>query len=136
MSTQHLTQKAETSIMDVNLVSGLKTFLKNWSPTNKAQAVRMLSFLSTVSNEAISKRIKSECYNFLLGRCANCENAIDPETGLEVVKVEKNTKVYNTNETIEALEVQISELKKKLEEEREKAGVNHSVTTVFYKTKN
>lgn len=123
----------EISPINGNLVSSLKNFLNNFQPQNDSEAIRMLHFLSTASNESIIKSVKDRCYEVLNNNGMDRANAIDMELDLEVVSVVRNTKVYNTNEKIEQLEAEIKELQERLKAEKEAAGVSHHIQTRFWK---
>lgn len=90
---------------------------------------------SITNNDSTAKRLKESCTNFLLNRCAECENAVDAESGVEVTKVERNTNVYNSSEEVDNITAQIEELKVKLDAAKEAAGINHTKSTVYYKVK-
>ena len=74
-------------------ITNLKEVLKNWKPSNKIEVVKMLSFISVTNNATVTKKIKDACYEYLNNRCAECENAIDPESGLEVKRIEVNKNI-------------------------------------------
>jgi hypothetical protein len=95
----------------------------------------MLAFLSITNNDSTAKRLKESCTNFLLNRCAECENAIDVESGTEVTKVERSANVYNSSDEIDTITAQIENLKAKLEDAKEAAGISHTKTTTYYKVK-
>lgn len=118
-----------------NLATGIKTYLKNWKPSSKVDVVRMLSFISAVTNDTTVKRVKELSYNYLQNVCADCENAIDPEFGLEVSKVERETKVYNESPEILKIKGQIEKLKVKLAAAQEEAGVEKTIISTYYKVK-
>lgn len=128
-----LKKNSNLSPINGNLVSSLKTFLREFTPENDKEAIRMLHFLSVASNEATSKSVKEKCYEVLNANGNERANAIDVEFDLEVVAVSRSTKVYNTNEKIEHLENTIKELQELLKAEKESAGVSHLVETKFWK---
>lgn len=123
----------ELSPINGNLVNSLKSFLNNFQPQNDNEAIRMLHFLSTASNDTIIKSVKDRCYELLNSNGVDRANAIDMEFDLEVTSVVRNTKVYNTNEKIEQLESELKELQERLKAEREAAGVSHHIQTRFWK---
>ena len=133
--TQTQVQKTQSLISSGEAIREIKNFLKGWKPTTKVEVVKMLSFLSVVNNDTTIKNIKSDCYNFLSARCAECENAIDPESGLEVVRVEVNKKVVE--ETIEMVQKKelIKLLQLELKELEDKAAVLYTNTNIYYKAK-
>jgi len=90
---------------------------------------------SITNNDSTAKKLKESCTNFLINRCTECENAVDAESGVEVTKVERNVNVYNDSEEVNTITAQIEELKERLKEAQELAGINHTKTTVYYKVK-
>ena len=95
----------------------------------------MLGFLSVVTNEDTVKKLKSSCYSFLQDRCSDCLNAVDPDSGIEVTKVEKHIKVYNQSEEVDKLTAQMEKLKAKIKVAQEKAGVAFTKESSYYKVK-
>ncbi|MBP8762276.1 MAG: hypothetical protein KBH21_00320 [Acetoanaerobium sp.] len=114
-------------------ISNLKEVLKNWKPSNKIEVVKMLSFISVTNNATVTKKIKDACYEYLNNRCAECENAIDPESGLEVKRVEVNKNIFNESLEIQNIKKEIEVLKKRLKDAEEAAGVSHTETSFYYK---
>lgn len=133
---KELEKTKETGVVVTgNLATGIKTYLKGWKPTSKIEVVRMLSFISAVTNDTILKKIKELSYNYLQEICKDCENAIDPEFGLEINKVEREVKVYNETPEILKIKDQMEKLKLKLVAAQEKAGVEKTITSIYYKAK-
>ena len=130
-------EKTSTTEVTVsgNLATGIKTYLKNWKPASKVDVVRMLSFMSAVTNDTTVKRVKELSYNYLQNVCADCENAIDPEFGLEVSRVDRNTDVYNESPEVLKIKEQIEKLKVKLAEAQKKAGIEKTIISTYYKAK-
>jgi hypothetical protein len=54
---------------------------------------------------------------------------------VEVTKVERNVNVYNDSPEVDKISAQIEELKVRLKEAQEAAGINHTKPTVYYKVK-
>lgn len=123
----------QTVVSNGQNVKTLAEVLKDWKPANKIDTVKMLCFLSVVDKNA--KELKEKSYNYLQNVCKDCDSAIDPDSGLEVVKTERGTKVYNTSEEVQKLEAQVEKLQAKLKAAKEKAGVSHTINTVFYRAK-
>lgn len=113
----------------------MQTTLKSFIPKTKNDAIRMLAFLSITNNDATAKKLRESCTNFLLNRCAECENAVDVESGVEVTKVERSVNVYNNSEEVDSITAQIDELKVRLKEAQEAAGISHTNTSTYYKVK-
>ena len=88
-------------------ITNLKEVLKNWKPSNKIEVVKMLSFISVTNNATVTKKIKDACYEYLNNRCAECENAIDPESGLEVKRIEVNKNIINDSLEIQNIKKEI-----------------------------
>lgn len=128
-----LIKTQENGLVVPTALKEMQTTLKSFTPKTKNDAIRMLAFLSAATNTKDSERIKKECYSFLSNRCAECENAVDPETGIEVTRVERETKVYNDSEDVASIEKKIEELKAKLAKAKEKAGVAYTNISVYYK---
>jgi len=116
-------------------VTAFRSFMKKWSPRTKIDAILGLAFLSAASNKEDSDRMKKECYDFLSNRCQECANAVDPETGIEVTRVEKKEKVYNESAEVKKLEAQKKALEEKIKAAKEKAGVKEINITTYYKVK-
>lgn len=116
-------------------IKEIKTFLKGWKPSTKVDAVKMLNFLSVVNNATTTKNIKDNCYTFLSNRCAECDNAVDPDSGLEVVRVEMNKNVIVETDEIREKKALIKVLQLELKELEEAADISHTNTTVYYKAK-
>ncbi len=116
-------------------LTAIKQTLKDFKVTTKAEAIKMLAFISITNNEAAIKGLKEKCYSFLQNRCNDCENAIDTETGIEVTKVEKNTNVFNESAEVDKIKAEMEKLKEKLKKAQEKAGISHTNTSVYYKVK-
>lgn len=127
--------KTQNGVVAPTALKEMQTTLKNFTPKTKNDAIRMLAFLSITNNESTAKKLKESCTNFLINRCAECENAVDAESGVEVTKVERNVNVYNDSEEVNTITAQIEELKAKLKEAQELAGINNTKTTVYYKVK-
>ena len=95
--------------------------LTQWAPQSKKDSIRMLHFVSLITKH--SKGLKEACFNYLQNNSSTKQNAIDPESGLEVILVEPKIKVYRKSKKTEAIEnkieklsAQITELKAKLKE--------------------
>lgn len=127
--------KTQNGLVVPTALKEMQTTLKSFTPKTKNDAIRMLAFLSITNNDSTAKRLKESCTNFLLNRCAECENAIDVESGVEVTKVERNTNVYNSSEEIDNITAQIEELEVKLKQAQEAAGISHTKTSTYYKVK-
>jgi hypothetical protein len=127
--------KTQNGLVVPTALKEMQTTLKSFTPKTKNDAIRMLAFLSIANNDSTAKRLKESCTNFLLNRCAECENAIDIESGVEVTKVERNVNVYNDSPEVDKISAQIEELKVRLKEAQEAAGINNTKTTVYYKVK-
>ena len=127
--------KTQNGLVAPTALKEMQTTLKSFTPKTKNDAIRMLAFLSITNNDKVAKKLKESCTNFLLNRCAECENAVDVESGVEVTKVERNTNVYNSSEEIDNITTQIEELKVKLEAAKEAAGISHTKTSTYYKVK-
>jgi hypothetical protein len=123
------------SLIAADVLRNLNENFKTFKPNTKNDAMRMLALLSITNNEATTKKIKQACYSFLQNRCADCENAVDVETGIEVLKIERNTQIYNESSEIDAIETEINALKDKLKLAKESAGISHTKTDVYYKVK-
>lgn len=134
MSKQEIVA-SDTKIIAADSLKDIQTILKNFKPSTKNEAIRMLAFLSITNNDATTKRLKDACTSFLLNRCAECENAVDPVSGVEVTKVERSINIYNDSDDVAKISSQIEELKCKLKDAQEKAGISHSKTTTYYKVK-
>ena len=135
MSTQVTKTNNGVSLIAADALRNLNENFKTFKPTTKNDAMRMLALLSITNNDATTKKIKQACYSFLQNRCADCENAVDVETGIEVLKIERNTQIYNESSEIDAIEAAIEALKDKLKLAKESAGINHTKTDVYYKVK-
>jgi ribosome-associated translation inhibitor RaiA len=122
-----------TVVSNGESIKALAEVLKDWKPANKIDTVKMLCFLSVVDKSA--KELKEKSYNYLQNICKDCENAIDPDSGLEVVRTERNTKFYNTSDEIEKLEEQLEKIQAKIKAAKEKAGISHTIPTVYYRAK-
>lgn len=116
-------------------IKNLKETLKGFKVNTKVDAVKMLAFLSVVTNDTTVKALKEKCYSFLQDRCSDCLNAVDPESGIEVTKVEKHTPVYNQSEEVDKINAQMEKLKVKLKAAQEKAGVQFTKESSYYKVK-
>jgi len=127
--------KTQNGLVVPTALKEMQTTLKSFTPKTKNDAIRMLAFLSITNHEATAKRLKESCTNFLLNRCAECENAIDIESGVEVTKVERSANVYNSSDEIDTITAQIENLKAKLEDAKEAAGISRTKTTTYYKVK-
>lgn len=127
--------KTQNGLVVPTALKEMQTTLKSFTPKTKNDAIRMLAFLSITNHEATAKKLKESCTNFLLNRCAECENAIDIESGVEVTKVERNTNVYNSSEEVDSITAQIEELKVRLKEAQEAAGISRTKTSTYYKVK-
>ncbi|MFZ2486921.1 MAG: hypothetical protein WAZ19_02270 [Anaerolineae bacterium] len=127
--------KTQNGLVVPTALKEMQATLKSFIPKTKNDAIRMLAFLSITNHEATAKRLKESCTNFLLNRCAECENAIDVESGAEVTKVERNTNVYNDSPEVDEISAQIEELKVRLKEAQEAAGISHTKTSTYYRVK-
>lgn len=115
--------------------------LANWEPETKKDSIRMLHFISTITK--YSKNLKQSCYSFLKEKTSTSQNAIDPESGLEVVAVTPKIKVYKESkkskllsDKISKLESQLKKLKDDLKKELELNGVDYEVDDeIYYKCK-
>jgi uncharacterized coiled-coil protein SlyX len=133
--TEVVIKQEQSVINSGDAIRELKDTLKSWKPKTKVDTVKMLTFLSVVGNAATVKKLKDSCYQYLDERCAECENAVDAESGLEVVRVEVNKNVFNTTPEIEEIEKDMALLKARLKSAQEAAGVSHTETTFYYKAK-
>lgn len=125
----------QSIISDSQSIKDIQSFMKSWKPTTKVEVVKMLNFLSVVNNATTVKKIKDACYSFLDNKCAECVNAIDPESGLEVVRVDVNKNVLVETEEIRQKKALIKLLQSELKELEEKAEVSHTQTSFYYKAK-
>lgn len=116
-------------------IKNLKQVLKDWKATTKIDVVKMLAFLSVVGNDTTVKSIKEKCYSFLQDRCADCENAVDPESGIEVTRVDRNVNIFNPSAEVDKLNEQMVKLKEKIKKAQDKAGIAHTETNSYYKVK-
>jgi uncharacterized phage infection (PIP) family protein YhgE len=115
--------------------------LANWEPETKKDSIRMLHFISTITK--YSKNLKQSCYSFLKEKTSTSQNAVDPESGLEVVAVTPKIKVYKESEKsklisnkISKLESQLKKLKDDLKKELELNGIDYEVDDeTYYKCK-
>jgi hypothetical protein len=115
--------------------------LAQWKPVTKKESIRMLHFISSLTK--YSKNIKDACYYYLQNSTATSQNAVDPESGLEVVLVEPKTKVYKESDATIALEaklekllLEVADVKAQLKTEYEANGLDYEVDgTSYYKTK-
>ena len=130
-----LIKTQENGLVVPTALKDLQTTLKSFIPKTKNDAIRMLAFLSITNHEPTAKKLRESCTNFLLNRCAECENAVDAESGVEVTKVERNVNVYNNSEEVDSITAQIEELKVRLKEAQEAAGISHTNTSTYYKVK-
>lgn len=128
-------QTGSSVVSSGEAIKNLKQVLKDFKVQTKLDAVRMLGFLSVVTNEATVKNLKASCYSFLQDRCSDCLNAVDPDSGIEVTKVEKHTPVYNQSEEVDKIVAQIEKLKAKLKAAQDKAGVAFTKDSSYYKVK-
>ena len=132
-NTMEVQKTGTRDLISSNVITTIKDFMKNYKPTNKIEAIRLLAFLSASGNAADAKRLKDLCYSFLSDRCAEWANAVDPETGLEVVRVEREVKVFNQSDKVDKITADIEKLKLRLKTEQEKAGVAKTISSVYYK---
>ena len=115
--------------------------LANWEPETKKDSIRMLHFISTITK--YSKNLKQSCYSFLKEKTSTSQNAVDPESGLEVVAVTPKIKVYKESEKsklisnkISKLESQLKKLKDDLKKELELNEIDYEVDDeTYYKCK-
>ena len=115
--------------------------LANWEPETKKDSIRMLHFISNITK--YSKNLKQSCYSFLKEKTSTSQNAVDPESGLEVVAVTPKIKVYKESEKsklisnkISKLESQLKKLKDDLKKELELNGIDYEVDDeTYYKCK-
>lgn len=130
-----------TSVTTMVTKENFEKNLASWSPSSKKDSIRMIHFISLLTKHA--KHLKNGCYAYLHDKYPDSQNAVDAESGLEVIKVTPQTKVYKKNEQTEAIELaietKIAELKsleaelKKLYEEN---GVDYIVdSSSYYKAK-
>lgn len=130
-----INERSQALINSGEAIKEIKTFLKGWKPDTKVNVVKMLNFLSVVNNATTIKNIKDSCYNFLSNRCAECDNAVDPDSGLEVVRVEMNKNVIVETDEIRETKALIKVLQLELKELEAAADISHTNTSVYYKAK-
>lgn len=119
-------------------IRALKETLKNWTPSNKSEAIIAIHELSVL--KSAEKLIKTASYDFLDKRCKDCVNHIDDITGLEVIRVDRNKKSYPYSEKVSSLvreiedaEESLNNLKEQLKQEYETMDYNESLEGFYYK---
>lgn len=135
MSSKTVVAKNAALISSGQNIMAFRELLKAWKPSDKIEVVKMLAFLSITGNADTVKKIKDACYSYLDVQCKGCLNAIDPESGIEVERRERETKVYNESEELIKLTAQMEKLKAKIKAAQEKAGVKETNTSVYYQLK-
>lgn len=138
MTQEVVIQQPEQQNTQLTISTGIatfKNFMKTWAPRNKNDAVLGLALRSMLSNKEDLSRIGDLCNSFLSNRCAECANAIDPETGIEVTRVERKEKIYNESAEVKKLEDQKKALEEKIKLAKERAGVKETNITTYYKVK-
>jgi len=129
-------EKKQKEVMTVisksTVLSEVRPTLQNWHPATKADAIKMLYFLSGIG--ATEDELKKKCYA-MLSADGTQQNHYLAELDLTANPVTTSKHHYNeTPETVK-LEEEIKTLQAQLKVAREKAGINHSVLSTYYKIK-
>jgi len=115
-----------------NILSEVRPTLEVWQPETKADAIKMLFFIGSIS--ATEDSLKKKCYD-LLSKSGTQQNHYLPELDVTASPVTVSKPVYNITDEVREIEAEIKDLQNRLKAAKERAGINHSVMSTYYKIK-
>ncbi len=125
-------QKVIAVINTSAVLSEVRSTLEAWQPETKADAMKMLYFLSSILST--EDDLKKKCYNSLSAEGTSSNHYL-ADLDITANPVTTSKHYYNETEETKNLEAQIKKLQADLKEAKNRAGISHSVLSTYYKIK-